>query len=99
MTQKSTVTIAAMAVLAAFVLVALMTSGKGGAQTHDDHHHPVDIGRFQYVVVEDGPDWLLDTATGYTWQWQCPPGDEVTSATTGTSSCQTAYKWVFYPNN
>ena len=47
------------------------TYGNSQAQTHSQG---ADIGRYR-MIMQSGV-WLLDTATGDTWQWKCPPGEQ-----------------------
>ena len=50
----------------------------------------VDVGRFQ-LITEDGH-WLLDTLTGNTWQWDCPPGQARSGQI--VQLCNVDYEWI-----
>lgn len=56
-----------------------------------------DIGRCR-MIMESGV-WLLDTATGDTWQWKCPPENSTVSTRTGLTLCAGSYAWLIRQRN
>ena len=54
---------------------------------------PCMSGRFEYS--SDAGGWLIDTHTGDTWTWDCPPNERRKSVATGLTLCNTDYVWIF----
>ena len=54
-----------------------------------------DIGRYQIVQVSERVDrFLVDTVTGDTWQWECPP-ESRQRGSLGITTCSTDKAWIF----
>ena len=70
------------------------TYGNSQAQTHSQG---ADIGRYR-MIMQSGV-WLLDTATGDTWQWKCPPENSTVSTRTGLTLCAGSYAWLIRQRN
>lgn len=72
--------------------------GKGGlegeAQTTVPCPPATELARCQ-MITEDGL-WLLDTATGDTWYWDCP-SESKSVGQSGFTRGSTEYQWIHRP--
>lgn len=54
------------------IIIAIFADESAHAQSIVTGSSPVAVG--PYEIIPQQGFWLLDTATGDTWKWDCPPG-------------------------